>query len=86
MTDPEAARKFILAGNATLTLRSTKTQTRYTFKVKQAKNGNLWFVSHMTGPDNESDFESLGIIKSNGEFSLSKKTQHLDELNSAVAG
>jgi hypothetical protein len=43
--------KFIFAGNSILTLLNPKTGNRFTFKVKQAKNSNMFFVSVLTRPD-----------------------------------
>lgn len=60
--------KFILAGNATITLVSRKTSTRFTYRIKQAKDDDdtiprrFWFVSLLTGADNESDYQYLGTI------------------------
>jgi len=60
---------FALAGNARLTLVSDRTGARQTFKVSQCKNREtgarepLWFVSVLTGADNESDYTYLGTIR-----------------------
>jgi Family of unknown function (DUF6011) len=59
---------LVLAGNSTFTLVSKKTGTRFTYQVSQCDdkdNGGkkeLWFVSTMTGPDNNSNFAYTGII------------------------
>lgn len=73
------AAKFVLAGNATFTLRSLKTGVRYTFKVQQgeAENGakqDRWFVKYLTGTDNESDYTYLGMIQ-HGKFMLTAKSK-----------
>lgn len=64
------ALKFLLAGNATLTAQSDRTGARFTYKVKRAdpKDGQqepprLWFVSLLSGPDNEADYQYLGLIR-----------------------
>ena len=57
------ARAYTLAGNATITLESAKTGARYTYKVRVAKEGNVHFVSLLSGPNNETDFQYMGIIK-----------------------
>lgn len=69
------AKRYIMAGNSTFTLRSTRTQKRYTFKVKKAPTGSVYFVSLMTGPDNEGDFTYLGIIGTGDNFTLTYKSQ-----------
>jgi hypothetical protein len=60
---------FMFAGNATFTIRSRKSGTRYTYKVRKAdKLPNCpwlttWFVNLLCGPDNSNDFAYLGTIK-----------------------
>lgn len=56
-------RAFMLAGNATITVRSTITGNRFTYRIRQAKDKPLWFVSVLTGPDNETAFSYIGIIR-----------------------
>lgn len=72
------ARRFILAGNATFTVTSAKTGTRFTYKIraKEIDDGNrtLHFVSVLTGQDNESDFTFLGTIFGGREYRHSKKS------------
>lgn len=59
-TSAEAARVAITAGNATFTICSKTTGKHLTFKAKKAKrSGKIW-VSVLTGPDNEADFEFIG--------------------------
>lgn len=67
ITDAAQALKFMLAGNATVTLVSAKTGERFTFKVRKPENardnGPSHFVSLMSGPDNEGSFQYLGMIR-----------------------
>jgi len=79
--NPDDALSFILAGNATVTLRSVRTENRFTFKVKQAKDratgrpvDGLFFVALMNGPDNETNFQYLGTIR-NGVYALGRKSR-----------
>jgi hypothetical protein len=58
----KAAETFIRAGNATLTIVSTKTGTRFTYKCRTSDDGDVIFVSLLNGPDNESDYRYLGRI------------------------
>lgn len=58
---------FLFAGNAILTVRSLKTGTRFTYKVKAKKAAPgkppaLYFVSVLTGPENGSNYRYLGVI------------------------
>jgi hypothetical protein len=57
-----AARDFITGGNATVTLVSTKTGTRFTYKIRANDEGDVFFVSLLSGPDNESDYRYLGRV------------------------
>jgi hypothetical protein len=71
---PSLVRAYVLGGNSTFTLRSKKSGERLTFKVKSAKlnrdanwsTGNqdksTFFVSVLTGPDNDNDFRYLGLL------------------------
>jgi hypothetical protein len=64
--DPESVREFALAGNARLTLVSTVTGQRFTYRIRKPENqrGSVsHFVSLMNGPDNESSFAYLGVLK-----------------------
>jgi len=64
LPDVDAVRKFMLAGNATITLVSRRTGTRFTYRIRQAPNApSIWFVSLLTGSDNQNDYEYIGIIK-----------------------
>ncbi len=45
------ALKFMFAGNSTFTVVNTKTENRFTFKVKKSKDSNLFFINVLTGPD-----------------------------------
>lgn len=74
MNDPAPIRRFILGGNATFSLRSLKSGKRFTYKVQSTKldsdsnwstnnqNRDRYFVSLLTGPDNNSDFEYIGLL------------------------
>lgn len=51
ITDSKQSLKFIFAGKSVVTFVNTKTGNRFTFKVKQAKDSNLFFISVLTNPD-----------------------------------
>src|SRR5271156_5981576 len=70
ITDPKAALTFMLAGKATVTLRSLQSGNRYTFKIVAAEKRNpndapTWFVKLLNGPDNTNSFVYIGIIRGN---------------------
>lgn len=62
--------QFMFAGNATLTIRSLKTNDRFTFRIKKPKEpkegeaeGSVgWLVAVLTGPENTHDYTYLGHI------------------------
>ncbi len=64
MTSAEDVRTFVLAGNATLTLVSKRTEARYTYKVTAAEAGSKvsHFVKVLTGSDNEASYSYLGHV------------------------
>ena len=61
-TDAAAALAFMTGGNATVTLVSTKTGTRFTYRLRANDEGDVFFVSLLGGPDNESDYRYMGRI------------------------
>jgi hypothetical protein len=64
LTTPAAALAFILAGDSRVTLVSTKTGNRFTYRIRQAEGDARapHFVSVLDGPNNEEDFAFLGTI------------------------
>jgi len=65
------ALKFMFAGNSTATFVNTKTDNRFTFKLKQKKDSNLFFVSVLTSPD---VYTYIGTVI-NGQFKHGKKSK-----------
>lgn len=87
-TSAEAARTFVLGGNATVTLRSKATDTRFTYKIQAPHNpGNegtnaarnvnsdFRFVKVLTGADNETSYSYLGYIRRGVFFHGGSKTR-----------
>lgn len=66
ITNAEAARNFMLAGNAIFTLVSKRTGTRYTYRVRapreQRGDREVRFAALLTGPNNERDYRFIGTI------------------------
>jgi hypothetical protein len=75
--DAADVKTYTLAGHATLTLTSQRSGARYTFKVSRAKKNELWLVGLLTGPDNESDYNYVGVI--NGTFKTTAKSRYRDD-------
>ncbi len=59
---PDDQNDFIFGGKAVFTLRSIKTGVRFTYKVTASKDGKVFFVSVLTGSNNETDYSYMGII------------------------
>lgn len=70
-------KEFVLAGRAVFTVENASGEY-YTFRVghKEA-NGQwpeTWFLSLLTGRDNENDYTYLGILTPSGEIKLTRKS------------
>ena len=73
LTNPE---QFILAGNATFTMVDTRTDTRYTYRVRKGKQETApHFVSVMYGPNNETDYRYMGAIFNRAEYRTTKNSK-----------
>lgn len=59
MTDPAIIRTFVLAGNATITLQSQKSNRHFTYRIHRAPDSEVWFVSVAVQHDL---FHYLGVI------------------------
>ena len=73
MKNPEDVRNYINAGKATVTLKSNKTGTHYTYKVK--KKEKISFVSLLTSPE---EYTYIGVLDGNG-FRTTTKSKMTDE-------
>jgi hypothetical protein len=69
ITDPKTALSFMLAGKATVTLRSLASGNRYTYKITAKEQDDkypaTWFVKLLNGPDNYSNYVYIGMIRNN---------------------
>lgn len=64
ITDPRDALTYLFAGNATLTLVSQKTGTRFTYKIRAPEAGcNRRFVGLLSGPDNTEAYVYMGLLE-----------------------
>lgn len=66
MTDPAQVQEFLLGGNAYFTLRSKRTGNRFTYRARSSEDGTAYFISVLTGSDNESSYSFLGTIFDRG--------------------
>lgn len=62
MQNTNDIRKFITSGKATFTVTSNRTGQHFTYRVKRASEGNAFFVSVLTGPDNTRDYAYIGFL------------------------
>lgn len=71
ITNTKEALKFIFAGKSVVTFVNTLTGNRFTYKVKQAKDSNLFFVSVLTNPE---QYSYIGTCVE-GNYKHGKKSQ-----------
>lgn len=69
-------KEYILGGNCTFTVLSTKLGERYTYKIqKDKKHDGRYFCRVLYGPDNEKDYRYLGLFYSDSmKLTPSKRT------------
>lgn len=79
-------RTFVKAGNAIFTIENTATGGRYTYQVTHCKDKDkeVWFVSVLNGPNNESNYAYIGAIFGT-DFRLTKKSRFGEETISVKA-
>jgi len=82
---PKNVQTFILAGNATFTVRSQKTGNRFTFKVSKPSEETPHFVSLLNGADNENSYVFLGSIFGGKQYVHGKRSKVSVEAPSAKA-
>jgi len=72
--------KFFQGGNALFTVGNNKGE-HYTFKIRQPKGDNKpFFVSILTGPQNESDYTYLGLYNPKTKYvALTTKSKYNQE-------
>jgi len=73
--------QFIKGGNAIITVKNVNTGNRFTFKIRKKEN-TPYFVSVLTGTDNNSCYTYIGILNPKGEFILTKGSKHSAEAQS----
>lgn len=59
---PDQIKTFLLGGNATVTIESQRSGTHYTYRARKSDDGKATFVSILTGPDNESNYQYMGLL------------------------
>lgn len=76
-------KEFVLAGRAVFTVENPQGEYatfRVGHKAASGKWGEAWFVSLLTGQDNENDYTYLGLLdKDTGGVRLTAKSQFKDD-------
>jgi len=70
----DSKRDFILGGNAIVTFKSLKTNKHYTYKIKKAKNIDIYFVSVLFNADSK-QYQYIGCINSKKQFISTKNSK-----------
>lgn len=73
-------KEFVLAGKATFTIETDASHWTYKVsKMESYQGGDIYFVSLLTGPDNESSYSYLGILdKTTSNIRLTAKSNVSD--------
>ena len=77
----ELIHPFLWAGNATFTLVSKVSGKRFTYKLVKSDNDwhkdkQIYFVSYLNGPDNEHNYQYLGMLNLDEQsFKLTKNSK-----------
>ena len=85
LTTREQILNFVLAGNATFTIRNARTGNRFTYKVRQPKKDAPHFVGLLAGPDNEADYQFLGSIFDGVRYCHGRRSAVSPSAQSAMA-
>lgn len=89
---PQYRRPYFLSGDATTTIVSRRTGTRFTYRIERApaRAGQPadrvpHFVAVLTGPENGSDYTFLGTIFADGNFRRGPTSSIAPDAPSALA-
>ncbi len=82
---PKNISAFVLAGKAIFTVRSEKTDTRFTFKIEKGDGDAPHFVSVLTGPNNMADYTFVGSIFKGERYFHGRNSRISPNATSAVA-
>ena len=53
---------FIKAGKAIFTVKNPQTGNHFTFRSKKLENQDVWFISVLTGPNNNEHYTYMGTL------------------------
>lgn len=83
--DPKNALNFMMAGKATVTLRSVRTGVRFTYRINQPNPQSPHFVRLLTGPENTRNYSYMGRI-TNGQYIHDRRNRAGREDSPAAKG
>lgn len=84
---PKDLKKYLLAGNAIVTLVSIKTGNRYTYRIRRSINGVVFFVDLLTGPNNQRDYDYFGFIRTHNQaYWYGEEKAKVSEIARSVQG
>lgn len=68
LSEGAAIHQFCLAGKASFTIRSRRTDMRFTYRLNRSEDRfqpdkYVYFVNVLIGPDNENSYKLMGILK-----------------------
>lgn len=89
LTEIDAVKDFVLAGNARVTLASAKTGARFTYWIRGAIDTGFarYFVRVLVGSENDDDrsYAYLGVVFNDGSFRVGRKSTISAKAPSAIA-
>lgn len=71
----EGVKQFVLAGKAMITLESKTSGTHFTYKVNKAENKDIWFISLLSGNNNDEDYRFMGYFTADMILKTSAKSK-----------
>jgi len=86
--EPIFRKPYILGGNATITVVSKESGTRFTYRIRAKEVDNdrtLHFVSVLRGPENTSDYTFLGTVFPDGNYRHGSRSKVAADAPSAKA-
>lgn len=70
---------FFFGGNAKFTVKSGKSDKHWTFKIRKAKDSDVYFVSLLTGSDNERSYTYIGLADRNRYLRLTTNSRFTEQ-------
>lgn len=65
---------YVKAGKSIITLHSGKTGTHYTYQIRKHQQKALWFVSLLTGTNNDSDYSYMAHFYNDNQLKTTSKS------------